>query len=60
MISAFLVEEKRAITGDTEGDTQSEMAFYSRNNCNRSTKDKREIECYYCAVWTKGSHSNEL
>jgi hypothetical protein len=23
------------------------MAFYSRNNCNISTKDKREVECYY-------------
>jgi hypothetical protein len=48
MIVALLAEEKRAIAGDTEGDTQSEMAFYSRNNHNRSTKDKREIECYYC------------
>jgi hypothetical protein len=24
------------------------MEFYSRNNHNISTKDKREIECYYC------------
>jgi hypothetical protein len=44
MIATLLAEEKRT----TEGDSQPEFAFYARNNCNRSTKDKEEIECHYC------------
>jgi hypothetical protein len=39
MIATFLEEEKRTI----EGDSQPKLAFYARNNCNRSTKDKEEI-----------------
>jgi len=45
MIATLLVEENRVIVGDTYSDTQFEMAFYSRNNINISTKDKREIKC---------------
>jgi hypothetical protein len=48
MIFALLVEEKRATAGDTKGDTQPKMTFYSRNNCKRQTKDKRKTKCYYC------------
>jgi hypothetical protein len=44
MIAILLAEEKRT----TEGDSQSKLAFYARNNCNRSTKNKEEIECWYC------------
>jgi hypothetical protein len=43
MIAASLVEEKRTI----EADSQSKFAFYARNHCNISTKDKEEIECHY-------------
>jgi hypothetical protein len=44
MIAALLAKEKRII----KGDSQSELAFYARNNRNRSAKDKDEIECHYC------------
>jgi hypothetical protein len=44
MIATLLAEEKRII----EGDSQPELAFYERNNYNRTTKDKEEIECHYC------------
>jgi hypothetical protein len=44
MIAALLAEEKRT----TKGDSQLELAFYARNNRNRSAKDKEEIECHYC------------
>jgi hypothetical protein len=40
MIPALLTEEKRTIPTCIEGNTQFGMAFYSRNNHNRSTKDE--------------------
>jgi len=43
MIVALLAEETRSITGDTKGDTQPKMTFYSIKNHNKSIKDKREI-----------------
>jgi hypothetical protein len=39
MIATLLEEEKRTI----EGDSQLDLAFYARNNCNRSMKDKEEV-----------------
>jgi hypothetical protein len=48
MITALLAEEKRTIAGEIKGDSQPEMALYSRNNHSRSVKDKGEVECYYC------------
>jgi hypothetical protein len=61
MIVALLVEEKRT----TEGDSQLELAFYARNNHNRSTKDKEEIECHYCkrlghTTWNCRQRANVL
>jgi hypothetical protein len=44
MVATLLAEEK----GTTEDDSQLELAFYARNNHNRSTKGKEEIECHYC------------
>jgi hypothetical protein len=48
MIVSLLAEEKRTIAGDTEDDPQPKTALYSRNNHSISTKDKGEMECYYC------------
>jgi hypothetical protein len=42
--ATLLAEEKRT----TRDDSQLEIAFYARNNRNRSAKDKEEIECHYC------------
>jgi hypothetical protein len=59
MIAALLAKEKRT----TESDGQSKLAFYARNNCNRSAKDKEEIECHYCkklghTTWNCRQRSN--
>jgi hypothetical protein len=48
MILSLLAEEKRVIVGDIKGDPQPETILYSRYNSSRSTKDKGEMECYYC------------
>jgi hypothetical protein len=48
MISSLLVEEKRTIAEETKGHSQLEMALYLRYDHSRSTKDKGEMECYYC------------
>jgi hypothetical protein len=61
MIATLLAEEKRT----TEGDSQSELAFYARNNHNRSTKDKEEIECHYCkklghTTWNCRQRANDV
>ena len=46
MIAALLAEEMRTIAGDTEDDSQPKLDLYARNNCDRSTKDKEELECF--------------
>jgi hypothetical protein len=61
MIASLLAEEKRTI----EGDSQLELAFYARNNPNRSTKDKEEIECHYCkklghTTWNCRQRANDV
>jgi hypothetical protein len=43
-----VVEEKRTIVGEIEGNSQLDMELYSRNNRSRSTKYKGEVKCYYC------------
>jgi hypothetical protein len=61
MITALLPEEKRT----TKGDSQSKFAFYASNKCNRSAKDKDEIECHYCkklghTTWNCKHRANDV
>jgi len=65
VIVSFWVEGKRTIVGDREDDTQIEMILYSRTNINRWSKDKRDMECYYCkkmshTSWNYRSQSNNI
>jgi hypothetical protein len=61
MIVALLAKEKRTI----DGDRQPKLAFYARNDFNRSAKDKKEIDCYYCkklghATWNCRQQANDV
>jgi hypothetical protein len=61
MIATLLAEEKRTI----ECDNQTKLVFYGRNNHDRSTKDKEEIECHYCknlghTTWNCRQQSNDV
>jgi hypothetical protein len=51
MITTLLAEEKRTIAGETKGDSQPEMALYSRNNHSRSTKDKGRWNVIIARKW---------
>jgi hypothetical protein len=48
MISSLLVKENRAIIGDSEGDSQPEIALYSKKRMGKRMIGKSGIECYYC------------
>jgi hypothetical protein len=46
-ILSLLAEEKRAVAGDLEGDSERETALYSRKRMGKRMTGKNVIECYY-------------
>jgi hypothetical protein len=65
MISTLLAEEKRLNAWDTEGDSQTEIALFSKRRMGKRKAGKSEVECYYCrkfghTTWNCKNHASDL